>query len=286
MSWITASLLMFFSSVIAYLFTRKATLTHLSTEIINLATFFVPLLLYVPIAVTKGITLSISPFYLSLIFVLAFFCSYITNVTSLKSIKYAPNPGYSLILSKSYVVFTAIVAVIFFKSPFTLKSAIAILIIIGFSALVMIGKTKSHKHSNPLWLPYAFVSFFGWGMLSIGTKYLFNIGINVYQRLVYIAVFVSIFILIEMFFRKTKVINITLSNIFLLLAIGIFAAFFNFFQMIAINLAPNIGYVNAVNASSISLLTLLSAVFFKDDLSVKKIIGVLGVIGGLILLLL
>jgi len=285
MTWITASLLMFFSSVIAYLFTRKATLNEISTEIINLATFFIPLLFYLPIAISNGVSLIISPFYLFLIFILAFFCSYITNVTSLKSIKYAPNPGYSLIISKSYVVFTVIIAVIFFNSPLTIKSIFAILIIIGFSALVVIGKTKPHKHSNPSWLLYAFISFFGWGMLSIGTKYLFGLGINIYQRLVYVAFFVSVFILIEMFFRKTKINNLTLSNIILLIVIGIFAATFNFFQMTAIDLAPNIGYVNAVNASSISLLTLFSAYFFKDDLSIKKFVGVLGVIGGLVLLL-
>jgi len=279
-----ASFLMFGSSVFLYLLTRKATFTHLSTEVINLATFFVPLLLYLPLSIQKKTQLHLSSFHFLIIFLLAFFCAYISNITSLKSIKYAPNPGYSLILSKSYVVLTAIVAVLFFRSPITLKSTLAILIILGFSILITVGKNIIHKHSNPIWLPYAFVSFFGWGMLSIGTKYAFSIGINIYQRLIYLAVLVSIFIIIEMIVKKTKVNNITFKNILLLFTIGIFSAFFNYFMMVALDLAPNIGYVNAINASSISMVTIFSALLFKDEFTIKKFLGVLGVTAGLILL--
>ncbi|KKP86506.1 MAG: hypothetical protein UR89_C0021G0008 [Candidatus Roizmanbacteria bacterium GW2011_GWA2_35_8] len=284
MNWIIASLLMFVSSIITYLFTRKATLLNLPTEVINFATFFIPLFLYIPMSIFNRSTFIISPLHFLFIFIMAFFCSYITNFTSLKSIKYAPNPGYSLILSKSYVFFTTIVAVIFFKSELNIKSALAILIIIGFSALVMIGKTKTHRHSNSLWIPYALVSFFGWGMLSIGTKYLFSLGVNIYQRLFYVAIFVSCFILIEMFLRKTKLRALSASSIVLLIIVGIFSAFFNFFQMLALDVSPNIGYVNAINASSISALTIFSTIFFKDEFTFKKFVGVLGVTVGLIAL--
>lgn len=284
MDWITASFLMFISSVIAYLFTRKATLLDLPVEIINLATFFIPIFLYIPLSIINKSTLSISPVFLFYIFIMSFFCSYITNVASLKSIKYAPNPGYSLILSKSYVLFTVIVAVLFFKSPLNFKSALAIVVIVLFSSLVMIGKTKLHKYSSSRWIPYALISFFGWGMLSIGTKYLFLLGINIYQRLFYVAIFVSFFILTEMFFRKTKVKNLSLTSIGLLIMVGIFAALFNYFQIFALDTAPNIGYVNAINASSISALTVFSAILFKDEFTIKKFVGVIGVTAGLILL--
>ena len=66
--------------------------------------------------------------------------------------------------------------------------------------------------------------------------------------------------------------------------IGVFASSFNYFMQVGFNLAPNVGYVNAANASSISLLTLLSAYFFKDDLNNRKLIGIIGVTAGLILL--
>lgn len=66
--------------------------------------------------------------------------------------------------------------------------------------------------------------------------------------------------------------------------IGIFGSSFNYFMQVGFNLAPNVGFVNAANAASISLLTLMSAVFFKDELSVKKMIGIVGVTAGLLLL--
>ena len=66
--------------------------------------------------------------------------------------------------------------------------------------------------------------------------------------------------------------------------IGIFGSSFNYFMQVGFDLAPNVGYVNATNAASISLLTLMSAFIFKDELSLKKMIGIVGVTAGLIFL--
>jgi uncharacterized membrane protein len=60
---------------------------------------------------------------------------------------------------------------------------------------------------------------------------------------------------------------------------------FNLGQFQAIRLAPNVGYVNAANAGSISLITVLAVLLFGDHLSVRKAVGVAGVTAGLILLL-
>lgn len=285
MNWIIASLLMFVSSVILYTLIRKASLNNIPTMLINLACFFVPLLFYILLVVTTKTNLTIKPHQLLLIFVLSIVGSWLPNITSLKSIKYAPNPGYSLIISKSYVVFTTIVAILLFHSQLTIKSAVAIVIIVLFSCLITIGKTKKHQHSNSLWLPFAFYSFFGWGILSIGTKYAFSIGISIYQRLVYLSIFVSIYILIETLIKRSKLKTIKLSDYLLLLLIGFFSALFNYFMTLGIDLAPNIGYVNAINASSISLVTLVAFILYKDELSIRKFIGIIGVIGGLTLLL-
>jgi uncharacterized membrane protein len=57
-------------------------------------------------------------------------------------------------------------------------------------------------------------------------------------------------------------------------------------MQVGFNLAPNVGYVNATNAASISLLTLMSSIFFKDELTLKKMIGIVGVTAGLLLLFL
>jgi uncharacterized membrane protein len=67
---------------------------------------------------------------------------------------------------------------------------------------------------------------------------------------------------------------------------GITSTLFNLFMQIGYIYSPNPGYINAANASSISLLTLLSAYFFKDELNSRKVIGVIGVTAGLVLLFL
>ena len=55
-------------------------------------------------------------------------------------------------------------------------------------------------------------------------------------------------------------------------------------MQVGFDLAPNIGYVNAINAASIAAVTVFSALLFKDELTLKKLVGVLGIIFGLIIL--
>ena len=50
-------------------------------------------------------------------------------------------------------------------------------------------------------------------------------------------------------------------------------------------IAPNVGYVNAVNAASIAGVAVLASIFFKDELTRRKLLGILGVTVGLLLLL-
>jgi uncharacterized membrane protein len=60
---------------------------------------------------------------------------------------------------------------------------------------------------------------------------------------------------------------------------------FNLGQFEAIKVAPNVGYVNAINAGSISLVTILAVLLFNDELTKRKAIGILGVTAGLLFLL-
>lgn len=283
MSWIVASLVMFFSSIGLYLLVRKSQRLNISNSLINLAMSAIPCIGFFIIAILGKISLTISWQALVLLVVMAFFFSYLGNLFSLVSIQKAPNPGYSLIISKSYVVFTTLVAVFLFNSHLSLKNGLAIIAIIVFSSLVMISKTQRKTTRDFRWLIYAFGSFFCWGLLALTSKYLINNSISIVSILFYLTLFVSIFILVEMEIKKTPV---TFKHWYLLIFIGISSLFFNLFMQLGYVLSPNIGYINTVNASSISLVTLLSAYFFKDELSVRKIIGILGVTASLILLFL
>ncbi len=286
MNWVIASILMFLSSVAMYLFVRKSNLLKIPQQLNNLAMFLIPVVVYLVLSINTNTRYTLKPFEYFLILVQAIFFSYFGNVFSLKGIEYAPNPGYSLIISKSYVVFTAVASVFIFNAPLTAKSVIAIIVIIAFSALIMVGRSKNLMKSNSLWLPYAIGAFFCWGLLALSSKYLLNVGVPIFTRLIYTMIIVTVIILGEIKIKKIFVFNVSKIQLITLLMIGLFSTSFNYFMQVGYNLAPNVGYVNAVNAASISLLTLLSAVLFKDDLSLRKMIGIAGVTFGLFILFL
>ena len=99
-------------------------------------------------------------------------------------------------------------------------------------------------------------------------------------------VIVVVLIFGEIKIKKVDIFKVSRSQVFTLFMIGICSASFNYFMQVAFNIAPNVGYVNAVNAASISLLTLSSAILYKDELSLKKLMGILGVTFGLFVLFL
>ena len=269
-----------------YLFVRKSNLLKTPQQLNNLAMFLVPVVVYLVLSANTNTRFTLKPFEYFLILVQAIFFSYLGNVFSLRGIEYSPNPGYSLIISKSYVVFTAIASVFIFNAPLTVKSAIAIILIISFSALIVIGKSKNIMKSSTLWLPYTIGAFFCWGFLALSSKYLLNVGVPIFTRLIYTMIIVTVIILGEIRIKKIKVFDISKVQLIVLLMIGFFSTSFNYYMQVGFNLASNVGYVNAVNAASISLLTLASAILFKDDLSLRKMIGIAGVTVGLFVLFL
>ena len=78
--------------------------------------------------------------------------------------------------------------------------------------------------------------------------------------------------------------SLTGNNKMMLVLMGLSGVMFDAFMQLASKTAPNVGLVNIFNVASITLITLLSAVFFKDKLNLQKIIGIVGVSLGIILL--
>lgn len=287
MNWVLASILMFVSSVVLYLSIRRSTLLKVPTQLNNLAMFILPITAYAFVAYVSKAEMKITSFQFLLILLTAIFFSYLGNVLSLISLELAPNPGYSLMISKSYVVFTTIAAIFVFHSELTLKSAFAIAIIVASSILISLNnKAPTEKKENIRWLELSFGAFFCWGMLALMSKYLLDIGVGVLPRLIYSMIIVSALIAIEMKFKKVKYSGLTASQLITLLVIGISASGFNYFMQLGYQLAPNPGYINAVNASSISLVTLFSIFLFKDEFSLRRFVGIIGATLGLLLLLL
>src|SRR5574340_923140 len=238
MSWITASLIMFTSSVIMYLAVRKASLLKIPTQFNSLAMFLIPLPFYVIFGLATQENFLLTKTQAAIIFLASVLFSFFGNAFSLRSIEYAPNPGYSLVLSKSYVVFTTLVAVLLFQSPISFEKALAILLIILFSAVISIDPKPRERKPNSLWLPFAFGAFFCWGLLSLASKYLFEQGLGVNVFLAYISAIVSVCVLIELKLKKISL-KLPSQNLWALLVIGAASTLFNLFLFKAIKIAPN-----------------------------------------------
>ena len=276
---------MFFSSVALYLIVRKSSLIKTPSSLTNLAMFAVPLVLYVALGILNGTPIITTWWHLLILIGIAVVFSYGGNKASLYAIERAPNPGYSLVLSKSYVLFTTIVAITLLGADLTFQKGVAILLIVVFSALVMITKKDTSKAKPRKWILLSFAAFFSWGMLSLVGKYLFNQGLEPITFLIYLNTIVSICIIAIDKVNITKIREVSSQAKWLLLGTGVFSALFNLGQFEAIKLAPNVGYVNAINAGSIAAVTIFAVLLFKDELTPKKAIGIFGVTLGLILLL-
>lgn len=276
---------MFACSVAAYLLIRRAGITGMPTTLQNLSCFIVPFLVYVPFVLVQPSRLAVTGYQAFIIIASAFLFSYLGSKFSFESLKYAPNPGYSLVLSKSYVLMTSLVAVIFFHSVLTARAMGAIVMIVVFSAMIMIDPKVHHaKTAKSIWLPYALGAFFCWGMLALSSKYLLVLGVSIYTRLIYTMAIVSVCILWEMGTQRVSLFKLSIENRVLFILIGVLFAGSNYFMQLGFALAPNIGYVNAINAASIACVTIGAVIFFHDDLTPRKMIGVVGVVIGLIVL--
>ena len=286
MTWIIASSLMFLSAVVMYLLVRYATRIHMSAVMQNVSMFIIPTVVYVFLSNTRHIRLSLTPFEWVIMIVAAIGFSYLGSRFSMDSIVESPNPGYSLMISKSYVVMTALATVFLFHQNLTIKSALAILLIVGFSSLIMIDPRVHQQKTKVknMWLPLAIGAFICWGGLALASKYLLNMGVPVLSRLVWVSAIASMIFMWDARKQLSHIATFTKRQLLVFGAIGILSAAFNYFMQVGIQLAPNVGYVNAINASSISAVTVGAVLLFHDDFSKRKFLGVIGVTIGLILL--
>jgi len=258
MTWIFYSLLMFLASNFLYLLIRKAQLEKIDTSVYSVSMFFIPSLIYFVSALVSGVTLLPGLREFFLIIITAFLWSYLGNRFSQKGILYAPNPGYSLILQKSYVILTTIAAVFLFGSSISFLKVLAILIIIGFSALVSISGETSKSENK--WVLYSIGAHLCFAYGSLISKYFLNIGLQPFTYLFYITLIVSLLNIYESKAKKASL-SFSLPQWLVILGIGVSAALFNLFMQEGYKFAPNPGYVVAINTSSIMSLTLIGLFF-------------------------
>lgn len=222
--------------------------------------------------------------HIGLLILSAIFFSYFGNKASLKSVQLAPNPGFALMISKSYVVATTLAAVVLFGSELSLKGILAIGVIVFFAFQIGVdGQIQGQKLKVGKWLIYSLGAFFAWAGLALVSTYFIKLGINLPARLFYICLVVSVIIGLEMYKKKASF-KLGRKQWLVLLGISLASMGFNGFMQVGYAVSPNPGYINAVNAASIAALAPLSSAIFRDPLPWRKFVGVIGVVFGLLLL--
>lgn len=278
---------MYIASVIQYLLIRRAQENGVHTKIITFMFFAPAFPFFAAYAFMNRVPLLLSPVLFLFLFGTIYLFSYLGIVCSIIGTKEAPNVGYSLIIQKSYAVYTALMAAVFLGSKLGVPGFIVIAIIILFSGIIVVDRKNTKKSANKKWFMYTLLAFFMFGNLALATKYLQSIGVSVWTLMFYITLLNTFFNGVDLV-RNRGVISrgLTPSLWIILVFMGLSCGIFNLTMQFAYKYSPNVGYVNTVNTASIILVTLLSAVFFKDKLSIEKVIGVIGVTLGLILLVL
>lgn len=286
MNWVVSSTLMWFSSVISYLLLRRSNILKIPVQINNLVMFLLPFIIYLVVALVGNLELQVTYYELVVIVILSIFFSYLGNVFSLRGMNSAPNPGYSLVIAKSYVVMTSIASIFLFGSELTMRKSIAIIIILLCSAFLTLHNNgvQGGLARGKNWVLLSLGAFLCWGLLSLTSKYLLNLGVDPVTRLFYTMGIASIISTTEVKGTGIKVKDFTLSQFSLLISIGILTALLNYFMQVSYDLAPNIGYVNAINLSSVAGVAVFSAFIYKDELPFLKLLSILGTTIGLIIL--
>ena len=286
MNWIILSLIMFFSSIVYYLLIKVAQNKALDKNFYMLATYILPTGLFYLISVFNKYEILISISLILQIFVTSALVNYIGSVISYKGMQKAPNNGYSLVIQKSYAVVTSIAAIYVFNSPLSIKKFIAILFIIFCSFIISVQKGKKINIANYSWVIYSVVAMLCFSITTLFGKYFIGLGIKPTVYLFYVCFFTLILTLIEIIKNGSSFkFKLTLNNLLIFILIGVFFTSFSYFRRVAEVIAPNIGYVSAINGSSNAFYTVLLALIFKDHLSWKKFLAVLGVTIGVIILI-
>jgi len=270
--------------VLANIFIKINGRARVPSSVINLATYSVAVWAF--LIAGNGKVFNITSFFAVLLILFAAVCVYVGNAASVRGFNRAPNSGYSQAIVKSYVVITVLASIFLFGGEFLWQKIFGVALVLTGQFLIVTGEVGKKAANEPRWIHFSFIAFFSYGLLAIAVKYAaVNLGINQSVFLFWAVLIAVFFFAIEIFYKKISIINYGKQAKFLLLT-GFCSGIANVFMWDAFVRAPNMGYVNAINAGAVAVISLVSAKFFGDELSRRKSLGIAGVILGLVLIVL
>ncbi len=276
---------MFVSSIAYYLLVKKAQMNGIDSKVYMAVNFFVPSLFYVLMAWQQNISLFLPLPILAGLILSRGVVNYYGSIAGYLGMKDAPNAGYSVIIQKGYSVFTAIAAVFLFGSELSPVKYGAIVWTILCAAALSIEPGKKLTLNNYRWLWYSLIAFFAFGITRLFGKYYAGLGVSTMAMLFWTSFSIFVMSVVELVRKKSwKTYVNSKENAGVLILLGLSVTSFYYFLQTAELAAPNIGYVNTISLGSNAVLTLFSALIFRDTFSWKRFLCVLGVCVGIVIL--
>ncbi len=275
---------MFASSISFYLAVKKLQVLNIDKRVITLANYIFPTIIFFTISISQGQSLILPIHIIIMILVLRVLFNYLGTIAGYKSMEEAPNAGYSLVIQKSYAIYTLFAAAIIYGSEISLRRFLISGFILFCASIVAITKTSSTTKTSR-WVLYAIVSMFSFGSISLSSKYFAGIGIQSAPLLFWVCLLTLVMTIGDSKRVKLNIGKISREVGFYMVILGLSVSGLYFFKLAAEIAAPNLGYVAAINAASTAVYTVLVAKIFGDSLSPKKLLAVIGMTVGLILLL-
>lgn len=284
MDWVIGSLVslaLFASTSILIKYNWRA---GVPAPVINFATYAVAIFVFffsVPKAELN--VFARADFWLVL---LAGLCVYFGNAASVRGLNLAPNPGYSQAINKSYVALTLIAAILFFGGELSWRKIAGIALILAGQLLITGKNPHAKKPHDSRWIRLSFAALFCYAGWSVAVKYAHAfLGVNQTAFLFWAVAVAMLFFAAEIYRGKISLIKYKkqFGSLFL---IGLASGFANVFMWDAFVRAPNMGYVNAIQTAGVAIVSLLAVKLFGDEFTLKKSLGIAGVIFGLLLIVL
>lgn len=286
MTWIAYSTVLFVGSVTYYLLVKKIQKLGVNRTLYMAINYLMPLVLYFALILISGKSFVMSPLGFLVTLLSAILFNYIGTIIAFKAVESAPNIGYSVIIQKSYAIYTSIASVFLFGSELPIYKFFAILLILFFTGLIAIDVNVKKKASIGKWAWLSFIVFFLFGGITLSSRYAVILGEDPLVFLFWViltSAVISVFQYLKE--NKGKWPKVDEKTLLWLFAMSLAVSVFYWGLNMSAATSPNVGYTGAINASSNAALTVASAIIYKEELKLRKLIGVVGVVIGLIILI-
>ena len=244
----------------------------------NFYTHIICVILFLALAIKEQISL-----FTILLSVIFGFTTFFSAIFKQKALTIGPMHLTNLLVTSSMII-PALSGAIMFGEKFSIYKGIAILILIYFIFLSL-QKTDNGQKLNKKWLIYCLITFIAAGMIGVLQK-IHQTSIHKDELSSFLAVsfLMSTVISAIMSQKESKSAKIEKRSLIAAIICGVCTFAMNYINLKLSGILPSQLFFPLVNGSAIILTSIVSCFVFKEKLTKKQTIGLIGGIASLILI--